>query len=251
MKMLEIRNRIRKCKFLNHYWIDQRFGFMSARLQTWFPFSLQVCMNGHEWLAVQLKKKGLAYTRYDNSFSWIEDFPKAQKLFDGMLKIDWPGVLDTVTRQVHPAHATMFRGLGFEYYWSAFQTEWSTDTVFDSRQALAAVYPQLVRGAIATFDSRSVMRFLGHRLCENHRGEIVSDYRSRPEGVCVKHRAEGNAIKVYDKGGSVLRIETTINNPAAYRSYRASEADPEGTKQWREMRRGVPDGGAGGDRSGE
>ena len=37
--------------------------------------------------------------------------------------------------------------------------------------------PQLVRGAIATFDSRSVMRFLGHRLYENHEGEIVSDYR--------------------------------------------------------------------------
>ena len=51
----------------------------------------------------------------------------------------------------------------------------------------------------------------------------------------------GNSIKVYDKGGSILRIETTINNPAAYRSYRPSEAEPEGEKQWRVMRRGVAD----------
>jgi hypothetical protein len=240
-KILELVPRNRKCKFLYHYWIDRRFGFMSARVQTWFPFSLQVCMNGREWLARRMDERGMSYTRYDNSFPCIEKFPKAQKMFDGMLKTDWPKVLDAAARQVHPAHATMFGGLGFRYYWSAFQTEWATDTVFDSTQALAAIYPQLARGAIATFDSRNVMRFLGHRFYENHAGEVVSEYRSRPEGVCVKHRAVGNSLKVYDKGGSILRIETTINNPAAYRSYRTSEAEPEGDKQWRVMRRGVAD----------
>jgi hypothetical protein len=240
-KILELVARNRKCKFLYHYWIDRRFGFMSARVQTWFPFSLQVCINGREWLARRMDEQGMSYTRYDNSFPWIEDFPKAQKMFDRLLNTDWPKVLAAAARQVHPAHATMFRGLGFHYYWSAFQTEWATDTVFDSPQALAAVYPQLVRGAIATFDSRDVMRFLGHRLYENHEGQIVSEYRSRPEGVCVKHRALGNSLKVYDKGGSILRIETTINQPQAYRSYRSSEAEPEGKKQWRPMRRGVAD----------
>jgi hypothetical protein len=240
-KILELVPRDRKCKFLYHYWIDRRFGFMSARVQTWFPFSIQVCMNGREWLSRRMDQQGMAYTRYDNSFPWIEDFPKAQKMFDALQKTDWPKALDTAARQVHPAHARMFAGLGFDYYWSAFQTEWATDTAFDSAQALAAIYPQLVRGAIATFDSRSVMRFLGHRLYENHEGEIVSDHQSRPEGVCVKHRAMGNSIKVYDKGGSILRVETTINNPAAYRSYRPSETDPEGDPQWRTMRRGVAD----------
>jgi hypothetical protein len=237
-KHLELVSRRRKCKFLYHYWIDRRFGFMSARVQSWFPFSLQVCMNGREWLARHMDAKGTCYTRYDNSFPWIDDFPRAQRVFDGMHKIPWPRVLDAAARRVHPAHAAMFRGLGFHYYWSAFQTEWATDTVFDSPKALAAVYPRMVRGAIATFDSRATMRFLGHRLRRDHEGQIIGDYRNRPEGVCVKHRAVGNSIKVYDKGGSILRIETTINNPRAYRS---SEAEPEGPKQWRVMRRGVAD----------
>jgi len=240
-KILELVARNRKCKFLYHYWIDRQFGFMSARVQTWFPFAIQVCINGREWLSRRMDEKGMAYTRYDNSFPEIENFPKAQKLFDRMLKINWPKVLAAAGRRVHPAHAAMFRGLGFHYYWSAYQTEWATDTVFDSDRALAAIYPQLVRGAIATFDSRDVMRFLGHRLCQNHQGQIVSDYLHRPEGIRVKHRARGNSIKAYDKGGSILRIETTINNPKAYRSYRSSEAEPEGEKSWRVMRRGVAD----------
>ena len=240
-KVLELVARQRKCKFLYHYWIDRRFGFMSARVQTWFPFPIQLCLNGREWLARRLDDHGLSYTRYDNSFPWIEDFPQAQTMFDGLLQTDWPQTLAAAARQVHPAHSRMFRGLGFHYYWSAFQTEWATDTVFDSAPALAAIYPQLVRGAIATFNSRNVMRFLGHRFYENHEGQVVSDYRSRPEGVCVKHRAQGNSIKVYDKGGAILRIETTINNPDAYRAYRSSEAEPEGAKRWRVMRRGVAD----------
>ena len=240
-KMLEIVSRNRKCKFIYHYWIDPNFGFMSARVQTWFPFSLQVCINGREWLARQMDKAHMRYTRYDNSFPWIEDFPKAQKLFDRMLCINWPKTLETVRRRVHPAHGSMFSGLGFNYYWSAFQTEWATDTAFASPAALEAIYPQFVRGAIATFDSRQVMRFLGHRLYHNHEGQIISDYVDRPEGVCVKHRAMGNSIKVYDKGGSLLRIETTINKPDPYRSYRTSENDPDGPKAWRIMRRGVAD----------
>ncbi len=47
-KLLQLRLRLRKCKFLYHYWIDPQFGFMSARIQTWFPFSIQVCMNGRD-----------------------------------------------------------------------------------------------------------------------------------------------------------------------------------------------------------
>ena len=137
---------MRKCKFIYHYWIDPSFGFMSARVQTWFPFSLQVCINGREWLARQMDKVRMRYIRYDNSFPWIEDFPKAQKLFDRMLRLNWPKTLDAVRRRVHPAHGSMFRGLGFDYYWSAFQTEWATDTTFTSPAALAAIYPQLVRG---------------------------------------------------------------------------------------------------------
>jgi hypothetical protein len=56
-----------------------------------------------------------------------------------------------------------------------------------------------------------------------------------------QHRAYGNSVKVYDKGGTLLRIETTINNPGAFQSYRSREGDPEGPKSWRPMRKGVAD----------
>jgi len=240
-KLLQLKMRLRKCKFLYHYWIDPQFGFMSARIQTWFPFPIQVCMNGREWLARRMDEAGMDYHRYDNSFPWVEDFSKAQKWMDRMQTIRWPKVLDGVAKRLNPAYDSMFRGLDMAYYWSAYQTEWATDLAFASPLALAAIYPSLVRGAIATFASRDVMRFLGKRLEPRFAGELVSDYAARPEGVRVKHLALGNSLKVYDKGGSILRIESTINQPGTFRAYRASQRDPEGEKSWRPMRKGIAD----------
>jgi hypothetical protein len=44
---------------------------MNARLQTWFPFNIQVCLNGREWLARQLARRASPFHRADNCFTWL------------------------------------------------------------------------------------------------------------------------------------------------------------------------------------
>jgi hypothetical protein len=85
------------------------------------------------------------------------------------------------------------------------------------------------------------MRFLGKKLHWNFKGEVISDYKKRPEGIRVKHRLGANSVKMYDKYGRVLRIETTINNPSCFKVYRPLNGDPEGKCDWRVMRRGIAD----------
>jgi hypothetical protein len=135
----------------------------------------------------------------------------------------------------------MLGNLGLNYYWSAFQTEWATDLMFHSPQELQKIYPSLVRGAIQGFGCRDVMRFLGRKSSRFPSGEITSDYGERCEGIRVKHVSQRNSVKVYDKSGSILRIETTINDVSPFQSFRSSENDPAGEKEWRKMRRGVAD----------
>src|SRR5262249_28157152 len=62
--------------------MDPEAGLSYVRLQTWFPFTVYVGMNGREWLARQMDKAGLGYQRRDNCFSWIEDWARAQQLLD-------------------------------------------------------------------------------------------------------------------------------------------------------------------------
>ncbi|TAL11989.1 MAG: hypothetical protein EPO02_02930 [Nitrospirae bacterium] len=240
-KRLVLKAGLRKCLHLYGYGIDETFGWMSIRIQTWFPFTVQVCVNGREWLARQMDRAGIGYERRDNCFARISDLPKAQALMEKMHELNWPEELERVVRALNPLHGQMIPEWPMPTYWSARETEWATDVMFRSEQELASIYPALVRSAIHAYSSPDVMRFLGKKLTGHFQGEIQSSYKHRPEGIRVKHRVKGNSIKVYDKQGSVLRTETTINDPRDFKVYRAKEGDSNGEKRWRVLRRGVAD----------
>jgi hypothetical protein len=91
------------------------------------------------------------------------------------------------------------------------------------------------------------MRFLGRHIPASGNipprleAEVTSDMKRRPEGVRIKHRLGENAIKMYDKQGSVLRVETTINDVADFKTFRVPEGKPEAEKSWQRMRKGIAD----------
>ena len=241
IKRLELVSRPRKGLALYHYFIDPLFGFMHARIQTWLPFGIQLCINGREWLARAMDRTGLGYRRRDNCFVRLQDVKRTQKLMDRQLKLNWPTTLDKIARIVNPAHGEMFKDFPAEYYWSVYQSEWATDVMFRNSSALAAIYPALVQHGITTFSSPDVMRFLGGKVHGAFQGEIISDFKNRPEGIRIKHRVGQNSVKLYDKQGSVLRVETTINNPYGMKVFRSREGDEQGRLAWRPMRKGIAD----------
>ena len=234
--------RPRKCLHVYQYSVHPVFGFMNARIQTWFPFNIQICLNGREWLARQFARAGRAdFTRHDNCFTWLGDPALAQRLMDKQLAVDWPRALTAIARTLNPRHRQIFKPWPQEYYWSAYQTEWATDLLFQTPQALAGIYPALVRHAMTHFASPDVMRFLGRKAHGNFTGELVTSFKDRPEGVRVKHWVHGNSIKMYDKAASVLRIETTIAKTADFKVFRPLQNDPDGRLAWRPLRKGVAD----------
>jgi len=246
-RKLELRRKWRKCLHYYHYIIDPKLGFMHVRLQTWFPFSVHVCLNGREWLARQMDTAGLGYVRRDNCFVHLEDVERTQKLMDRQLVADWRKLLNPLVARINPAERSIFRKHPVEYYWSVDQSEWASDVMFRSSKALGELYPRLIRHGMQNLSSTDVMRFLGQKLPSHQgphgkfTGEVVSDLKARPEGMCVRHRVNFNSIKMYNKQGSVLRVETTLNDPSDFKVYRSKEGDPRGAKDWRLLRKGVAD----------
>ena len=250
-KKLELQLRPGKCLFLYHYQIHPVFGFLNARIQSWFPFSLQIGLNGREWLARQMRAAGLEYLQQDNCFPWIADWSKAQCLMDRQLKTQWPKLLNGIARQLNPIPTQIFRKCPVSYYWSTYQHEWALDVVFHQAADLRRFYPRWVNHAMTTFSSPDVMRFLGKHLTlsghihQNFSGEMVSDFKRRAEGVRVKHSLNGNSVKLYDKAytpkGSLLRAEATIHNGDDFRVFRRKEGDRTGPMAWRRLRRGIAD----------
>jgi hypothetical protein len=120
---IELVARWRKCLFLYHYWMHPTLGFLHARLQTWLPFPIQVCLNGREWLTRQLDAAGIAYHRHDNCLPWVADWARAQQLLDAQLQTAWPALLDRFAAALNPAHADLFRAYPLPYYWSTYQSD--------------------------------------------------------------------------------------------------------------------------------
>ena len=230
---LELISTFGKCLHLYHYWIHPVFGFMNARIQTWFPFNIQVCLNGRETLSRQMDNAGMAYQRVDNCFPWVEDFQKAQSLLHQQLEVDWSCLLDEVALRLNPLHKELFSDFCPQYYWSCFQSEWATDVVFEDNETLQNLYPRFIQHGLTTFQSRDVMRFLGKKIPVTNKlparfgGEVSSDLKTRHEGMRLKHRCEQNSVKMYDKAatelGAVLRVETTVQNPAAFKALRSKQ----------------------------
>jgi hypothetical protein len=240
-----LRLRPRKCLHIYKYYLHPVFGFLHARLQTWFPFNVQICLNGREWLASQLARQGRTdFARHANCFTALGDPALAQRLMDRQLTIAWKGALDRIARALNPLHRRIFRAWPLTYYWSAYQSEWATDLLFRDPQVLAPLYPALVRHAMLHFQSPDVMRFLGRKGVHGRfQGELTSSLKRRVEGVRVKHWVAGNSIKMYDKAGSVLRIETTIAKTAPFKVFRPLDPSRSRRRQlaWRPLRKGIAD----------
>jgi len=208
-----------KCLHYYFYFQDIRFGLVYLRVPTWAPFRLQFYCNGHSWLARKLTAKGIGYTMADNAFVRIDDWARAQQLADGLSPDQLHGTLDRYARLCCPVSDAF----GQSYHWSLMQVEYATDLVFRSTTTLSPLYEQLVRQSVLSVKAEQVASFLGRQITPLLAQEIGSQFSTRIEGTCIKHRFGKCSIKMYDKHGIVLRIETTANDVSFFKHHRKVE----------------------------
>jgi len=231
----------RKCLHLYFYYLDHEFGLMHVRLATWLPFGIQVCLNGREYLARRMKRAGIGFEQRDNCFVRIDDLPAAQRMIKELEERRWDRLLKALARRVNPLVGWSSRLDLRPYYWSVRESEYATDVMFKDAAALQRIYPALTEHAIKRLGSRDLLRFLGRRVNSRFAGEVSGSYLQRDEGLRVKHWVEENSIKMYDKHGSVLRIETTVNNARRFKVRRMTVWDGIRRMRWIPMRLAVSD----------
>lgn len=241
---IDFQRAYRKCLHIYHYYLHPVFGFMHVRLQTWLPFNQFICINGREWLSRQLDAAGIDYLRKENCFVRLADAQAAQRMLDEQVQFQWQPALDQLADSIAPTLQQVLAPYPASYYWSIQESEWASDFMFASTRELSTLYPSLLHHGISSFGSHEVMRFLGQKVplhgnaFAGQKRQIVSDLRGRAEGIRIKHRMGSNSVKMYNKQGSVLRVETTLNN---VRELKSPRRKPDGTVAWQQMRKGIVD----------
>ena len=218
-----------RCLHYYFYFIDTEYGLCHFRVPTWCPFQLQFYFNAHNWLANQLDKKQIDYKLQDNAFTYLSDYEQAQKIADSFSvkslqkKLDLYALLYCpVTNQI--SHSG--------YHWSIRQLEYATDIVFKSKGVLGPLYEELLKTMMHTVSPDDVARFLGKKeVHPSNNRELETTHKQviRQEMRRIKHRMGETSIKMYDKFGQVLRIETTTYNTTNFTHYRSVE-HRDGTK---------------------
>jgi DNA-binding transcriptional ArsR family regulator len=208
-----------QCLHYYFYYIDEELGLIYLRVPTWCPFRLQFYCNGHSWLARRLAAEDIGFTQADNTFTRIDDFARAQQLANELSPVDLHRILDRYAKRCCP----VLEAFGVDYHWSLTQAEYSTDLVFRSPAILKALYEQLCRQAVLSVKAEHIATFLSHKIPPHVVAQIGSQFSTRIEGTCIKHRYGKCSIKMYDKFSLVLRLETTTNDVSFFKHHRKVE----------------------------
>jgi hypothetical protein len=166
-----------------------------------------------------LTAEGIGYTMADNAFTRIDDWVRAQELADAFSPDRLHRTLDRYAARCCPVSDVF----GQTYHWSLMQVEYATDLAFRSTATLGPLYEQLIRESVLSVKAEQIASFLGRQITPQLAQEIGSQFSTRIEGTCIKHRFGKCSIKMYDKFGIVLRIETTTNDVSFFKHHRKVE----------------------------
>jgi hypothetical protein len=235
-----------QCKHLYFYFDDSEYGFMNIRLQTWFPYHIQICLNGREWLRRELEREGINFYVHGNKFLHIADYQKAQRLLDKQLDIRFANLLNGFALKIFPDMKDIL-GPYLSYYWTLWQSEWATDFIFNTSASLNSIMDSLLRHAHITGTSSRVLRYLDRPITKSGRpynksmDTVVTRVTDFNDGIRLRHWVDRNSVKIYNEQNN-LRVETTINDPGKFKVFRHKQGQDEAeAKQRLPMRKGVMD----------
>jgi hypothetical protein len=202
--------------YVNHYYvyfIDREWGPGFLKVCGYAPYTLKLCLNGHEWAKRQLGKRGLAFEALDNGFLTCEDPAALQAVCAALGAADIETCFGRWLAQVPLPLTAADHAAGFGYRLSLLQMEVSRTQVFDRPLRGREFFEEVIRenldlgrpDRIQLLFERRVRRDTPSRFCT----------RVITQGVAPSLHVEYKRchVKQYLKEGRALRTETTCNDP--------------------------------------
>lgn len=162
----------------------------------------------------------------DNSFVEISDWARAQELASRFPVAQWERKFHQLAARFCPVAEKFRRG----YRWTVMQVEYSLGLVFKRLELLSTLYEQIGRHAVLSVRVSEMARFWGKHY--SSAAQANSDFKVVVEGMRIKHTLGRQSLKMYDKGGRVLRIEATSNDITFFHHYR-KVVSRDGTQEYK------------------
>ena len=216
---------------VQHYYfqiMDPEWGHVVVRMCGYPPWGVQVIVNGHEWVEQTGRKQKLKLSKSGNCFVGRSGFGAVEKLADQLLARLGPELLALCERWIYSSclcfalPVTEQERTGFRYRYSVWQLEYSRNLLFKDSAVMEEVFQKVLDRTRAPLDIKTLETIFGRR----HRQPTISKQRAGRSAAKVSKEIDhrdwdttvlrvrwGNLLlKMYEKGGSVLRVEVVVQN---------------------------------------
>jgi len=228
-QIIEVQHR-RKWPYVKHYYfhlIDAEWGHVTLRMCGYPPFGTQVILNGHEWVERQAVRQQVTVAKSGNCFVEGSDFAQVNRLAARLQRESAIGKLAAVCERWLYSSALCFaltreeqQRSGFQYQYSVFQLELSRNLLFARGGTMDEVYQKLIDRTRQPLELEHLKTIFGFRhrprqkLKRGRRGpEVAKEVQAHGYDLTVFKVRWGNlTLKIYDKGGRVLRVEVVVHN---------------------------------------
>jgi hypothetical protein len=220
----------RKRPWVNHYSfhiLDDEWGHLTIKMCGHPPFSAQVMLNGHEYVACQARQAGVVFTKDGNCFTELSDAQGLAECADALRSPTAVGRLGQVLERwiyTCACFGLSFdeqRATHFQYSYSVYQVEYSRNLLFTRGAVMDQVFQGLIDRSRAPLDFKTVKTLFGAKQRPRGRGrpprlEAVVERPTYDLTVFKVHFGR-RTVKLYTKGERVLRIEAIVHNTAELR----------------------------------
>jgi hypothetical protein len=199
---------------INHYYFfikDREFGVGNwIRISSYAPFSVTVCFNGHNFVAQQLHKRGIAFQTRDNLFVSVHDVAAFRRACTALTHQAITRFCDQWVYRCINLFPPSARRNGFCYDWFLDQVERCHNVIFSSPDRLNALFGRLLDSGRAIGQPHVIARLFQRRLQASRTGGRMQ--RTQQQDYVLKAWHRKTYIKQYNKQGVGLRTETSTHD---------------------------------------
>jgi hypothetical protein len=205
-----------KAVYVNHYYFyidDQDFGPIFLKVCSYAPWSLKLCLNGHEWAKRQMQKQGVAFETLDNGFRSCADPGRLQETCDRLGAEDIERLFRKWLDRLPLPLSAQDREAGYDWQLSIWQMEVSLTQIFDRPQRGREFFEEVMRDNLDLGRPDRLQLIFDRKVTKATPGSFRT--RVMQEGVhpSLHIQYKNFDLKQYFKEGRGLRTEGTFRNP--------------------------------------
>jgi hypothetical protein len=204
---------------VNHYYFyvhDRDWGPAFLKIGTYLPYPVKLCLNGHEWVKQQLRRRRIPFESLDNGFLRCADPAALQAACDALSPADVQAFFDRWSHRLPWPLTPQDRAAGYDHRVAICQLEVSLTHVFDRPVQGRHFFEAVIRENLDLGRPDRVGLLFPLRLtratpppASGYRTRVITDGVQPSLHVHYKH----SHVKQYFKDQRALRTETTINDP--------------------------------------